>query len=51
MPRAVRTTVSRLVEGNRTEYGAGGCGTMSKPWYSPFKEVMPLARNTAFRGH
>lgn len=41
--RAVRTTVSRLVEGNRTEYGAEGMRAYIEALVQPFKEVMPLA--------
>ena len=41
--RAVRTTVSRLVEGDRTEYGAEGMRAYIKALVQPFKEVMPLA--------
>ena len=40
---AVRTTVSRLVEGNRTEYGAEGMRAYIEALVQPFKEVMPLA--------
>lgn len=41
--RAVRTTVSRLLEGNRTEYGAEGMRAYIEALVQPFKEVMPLA--------
>ena len=41
--RAVRTTVSRMVEGNRTEYGAEGMRDYIEALVRPFKEVMPLA--------
>lgn len=41
--RAVRTTVSRLLEGNRTEYGAEGMRAYLEALVQPFKEVMPLA--------
>ena len=41
--RAVRTTVSRLLEGNRTKYGAEGMRDYIEALVRPFKEVMPLA--------
>ena len=41
--RAVRTTVSHLLEGNRTEYGAEGMRDYIAALVQPFKEVMPLA--------
>ena len=41
--RAVRTTVSRMVEGDRTEYGAEGMRDYIEALVQPFKEVMPLA--------
>jgi sugar phosphate isomerase/epimerase len=39
----VRTTVSRLLEGNRTEHGAEGMRAYIEALVQPFKEVMPLA--------
>ena len=41
--KAVRTTVSNMVEGNRTERGADGMRTYIDALVEPLKRVMPLA--------
>ncbi len=41
--RTVRTTVSRLVEGDRTECGAEGMRDYIEALVQPLREVMPLA--------
>ncbi|MFT5085996.1 MAG: sugar phosphate isomerase/epimerase [Candidatus Latescibacterota bacterium] len=39
----VRTTISRLLEGDRREYGAAGMRDYLSALVEPFKQVMPLA--------